>query len=69
MVLIEAIKEITAKYGTVIVPTKQFVNLLDDVGGFKESPAASKKIMKGLLESGYGELAYKIAEQRHLVPN
>lgn len=69
MILIEAIKEITAKYGTIIVPTKQFVNLLDDIGGFKESPAASKKIMKGLLESGYGELAYRIAEQRHLVPN
>lgn len=62
MTLIEAIKQATEKYGTDIVSTRQFVNVLDDVGGFKETPAASKRVMKGLLESGFGQLACQVAK-------
>lgn len=62
MELYQAVKEIVAKYGLVIVPTKQFVNVLDDIGAFKTAPAATKKILKGLLDSGFGETIYQAAE-------
>lgn len=60
----EAVKDITTRFGTVSITHAQFVNLLDDVGGFKESPAASKRVLKDLLKSGFAELAYQIAEHR-----
>lgn len=49
MELSNAIKDIIDRFGTKVLPTRQFVNLLDDVGGFKDEPTASKKVMKGLL--------------------
>lgn len=64
MELSNAIKDIIDRFGTKVLPTRQFVNLLDDIGGFKDEPAASKKVMKGLLDSGFGELLYKLAEKR-----
>lgn len=56
MKLYEGIKEIIAKHGVEIVSTKQFVNVLDDIGAFKEEPAASKRVMKGILDGGFGDL-------------
>lgn len=64
MELSNAIKDIISRFGTKILPTRQFVNLLDDVGGFKDEPAASKKVMKGLLDSGFGELLYRLSEKK-----
>lgn len=64
MELSNAIKDIISRFGTKILPTRQFVNLLDDIGGFKDEPAASKKVMKGLLDSGFGELLYKLSEKK-----
>lgn len=64
MELSNAIKETINQFGTNVLPTRQFVNLLDDIGGFKDEPAASKKVMKGLLDSGFGELLYKLSEER-----
>lgn len=64
MELSSAIKDIIDRFGTKVLPTRQFVNLLDDVGGFKDEPAASKKVMKGLLESGFGELLCRLSEKK-----
>lgn len=64
MELHQAVKNIVAKYGLTIVATKQFANVLDDTGAFKTAPAATKKILKGLLDSGFGELLYQAAEKR-----
>lgn len=64
MELSNAIKDIIIRFGTKVLPTRQFVNLLDDVGGFKDEPAASKKVMKGLLDSGFGELLYRLSEKK-----
>ena len=64
MELSNAIKDIINRFGTKVLPTRQFVNLLDDVGGFKDEPTASKKVMKGLLDSGFGDLLYKLSEKR-----
>lgn len=64
MELSNAITDIIDRFGTKVLPTRQFVNLLDDVGGFKDEPATSKKVMKGLLDSGFGELLYKLSEKR-----
>ena len=64
MGLSNAIKDIITRFGTKVLPTRQFVNLLDDVGGFKDEPAASKKVMKGLLDSGFGELLYRLSEKK-----
>lgn len=64
MELNNAIKDIISRFGTKVLPTRQFVNLLDDVGGFKDEPAASKKVMKGLLDSGFGELLYRLSEKK-----
>lgn len=55
MKLSNAIKETVSRFGLAVLPTKQFINLLDDIGAFKDEPAASKKVMKGLLDSGFGE--------------
>ncbi|MBD5221431.1 MAG: hypothetical protein HDS70_03570 [Bacteroidales bacterium] len=64
MELSNAIKNIINRFGTQVLPTRQFVNLLDDIGGFKDEPAASKKVMKGLLESGFGELLYRLSKKK-----
>lgn len=64
MELSNAIKDIISRFGTKVLPTRQFINLLDDVGGFKDEPAASKKVMKGLLDSGFGELLYRLSEKK-----
>ena len=64
MELSNAIKDIISRFGTKVLPTRQFVNLLDDVGGFKDEPAASKKVMKGLLDSGFGELLCRLSEKK-----
>lgn len=64
MKLYEAIKELVAKSGVDIISTKQFVNILDDVGAFKEEPAASKKVMRGLLGDGFGEQLIHISERK-----
>ena len=64
MELSNAIKDIISRFGTQVLPTRQFVNLLDDIGGFKDEPAASKKVMKGLLDNGFGELLYRLSEKK-----
>lgn len=64
MELHQAVKNIITKYGLAIVATKQFANVLDDSGAFKTAPVATKKILKGLLESGLGNLLYQAAEKR-----
>lgn len=62
MELHQAVKEIVTEYGLTIVANKQFANVLDDNGAFKTVPAATKKILKGLLDSGFGEIIYQAAE-------
>lgn len=64
MKLTEGIQDIIARFKIEVVSTRQFVNLLDDVGAFKDEPAASKKVMKGLLESGFGVLLCQIATNK-----
>lgn len=64
MKLTEGIKDIIARFKIEVVSTRQFVNLLDDVGAFKDEPTASKKVMKGLLESGFGDLLCQIVTER-----
>ena len=64
MTLTEGIKDIITRFGDVSIATKQFINLLDDVGAFKDEPAASKKVMRGLLASGFGELLYQVLENK-----
>ena len=64
MELSNAIKDIVSRFGIQVLPTRQFVNLLDDIGGFKDEPAASKKVMKGMLDSGFGELLYRLSEKK-----
>lgn len=64
MKLSEAIKETVSRFGFAVMPTKQFINLLDDIGAFKDEPAASKKVMKGLLDSGFGEMLYRFSEKK-----
>lgn len=59
-----AIKEIITNRGVTFVATKQFVNVLEDIGAFKDEPAASKKVMKGLLDSGFGEMLYSFSEKK-----
>lgn len=64
MSLIEAIKDLISKKGISVVDTKQFVNVLDDVGAFKNEPAASKKVMKGLMDSGFGVLVLQYSKKK-----
>lgn len=64
MKLYEGIKGIVTERGVAIVATKQFVNILDDIGAFKDEPAASKKVMKGLLDSGFGEILCQLSENK-----
>ena len=64
MELSKTVKDTISRFGIEILTTHQFVNILDDVGGFKDEPAASKKVMKGLLDSGFGELLYRLSEKK-----
>ena len=64
MNLIDAIKDLISKKGISVVDTKQFVNVLDDVGAFKNEPAASKKVMKGLMDSGFGALVLQYSKKK-----
>lgn len=64
MELHQAVKEVITKYGIVIIATKQFANVLDDIGAFKTSPAATKKVLKGLLDSGFGEILFQAVEKK-----
>lgn len=64
MSLIDAIRDLISKKGISVVDTKQFVNVLDDVGAFKNEPAASKKVMKGLLDSGFGAIVVKYSKEK-----
>jgi len=64
MSLIDAIKELISKKGISVVDTKQFVNVLDDLGAFKNEPAASKKVMKGLMDSGFGVLVLQYSKKK-----
>lgn len=56
MELNKAIKDLIAKDGIEVIKTKQFVNVLDDLGAFKNEATASKKVLKGLLDSGFADL-------------
>lgn len=67
MNLIDAIKDLISKKGISIVDTKQFVNVLDDVGAFKNEPAASKKVMKGLMDSGFGALVLQYSKRKIVI--
>lgn len=60
----DAIKETVSRFGFAVLPTKQFINLLDDIGAFKDEPTASKRVMKGLLDSGFGEMLYRFSEKK-----
>lgn len=64
MNLIDAIKDLISKKGISVVDTKQLVNVLDDVGAFKNEPAASKKVMKGLMDSGFGALVLQYSKKK-----
>lgn len=64
MELHQAVKEIITKYGIVIIATKQFANVLDDMGAFKTTPAATKNVLKGLLDCGFGEILFQAAEKK-----
>lgn len=64
MSLTEAIKDLIDKNGIDVIGTKQFVNVLDDVGAFKNEPAASKKVMKGLLDSGFGNIVIEYSGKK-----
>lgn len=66
MRLYEAIKELVEKVGINIIIAKPFVNILDDIGAFKMEPAASKKVMRGLLGDGFGEQLVRISEQKEV---
>lgn len=64
MSLVDAIKDLISKKGISVVDTKQFVNVLDDVGAFKNEPAASKKVMKGLMDSGFGLIVLQYSKKK-----
>ncbi len=64
MSLIDAIKDLIAKKGISVIETKQFVNVLDDMSAFKNEPAASKKVMRGLMEFGFGNLVQQYSEKK-----
>lgn len=51
MKLSDAINETVSRFGLAVLPTKQFINLLDDIGAFKDEPA-TKYIFKTLLSDG-----------------
>lgn len=63
MELNQAVKEVITKYGLAIITTKQFANVLDDIGAFKTTPTATKKVLNGLLDSGFGETLYQAKEK------
>lgn len=65
MELSNAIKETISRFGLDVLPKRQFINLLDDVGAFKDEPVTSRKVMKGLLESGFGDLLCKLSENKY----
>ncbi len=48
MSLTAAIKDLFSREGIAIIGKRQFVNVLDDEGAFKNEPPASKKGMKML---------------------
>lgn len=56
MELNDALKETISKYGIEIIRNKQYVNILDDLGSFRNESTPLKKIMKGLLDSGFSDL-------------
>lgn len=64
MELHQAVKEVITKYGLVIIANKQFANVLDDIGAFKTASAATKKVLKGLLDSGFGEILHQAVEKK-----
>lgn len=64
MSLTEAIKGLITKRGIDVVETKQFVNVLDDVGAFKNEPAATKKVMKGLMDADFGKLVVELSKKK-----
>ncbi len=64
MELTEAIKDIVRQFGIEVITTRRLVNFLDDVGGFNDEPPSSKKIMRELLDSGFGELLYKLSNKK-----
>lgn len=65
MELSEAIKTIINRFGTKVLSTPQFVNMLDDLGAFHNESPASKSVIKGLLHSGLGELLYQLTVRRY----
>lgn len=64
MSLVDAIKDLIAKKGVSVIETKQFVNVLNDMGAFKNEPAASKKVMKGLMDSGFCVLVVQYSKKK-----
>lgn len=65
MNLSDAIKNLISERGIEIINTSQFVNILEDVGAFKDEPATSKKVMKGLIDSGFGSIILQISGKRN----
>lgn len=64
MSLTAAIKDLFSREGIAIIGKRQFVNVLDDEGAFKNEPPASKKVMKGLLEAGFGTLVIQYSNKK-----
>ncbi|MCH5242879.1 MAG: hypothetical protein J1F67_10760 [Muribaculaceae bacterium] len=64
MKLNEAVREIIGLFGIGIMSDTKFSNLLDDKGGFKETPMASKKILRGLISSGFGSIVIDISNNK-----
>ncbi|MDE6010513.1 MAG: hypothetical protein K2F87_03565, partial [Muribaculaceae bacterium] len=64
MQLSNAINQVIRQFGRKALPTPGFVNIVADLGGFRDTPPASKKVMRGLLESGFGELLYRLSGER-----
>lgn len=64
MKLSNAIKDVIGRFGSEVLLNRQFVNILSDVGGFKDEPGATKKVIKGLLESGFSEMLYDLLEKK-----
>lgn len=62
MILHECIKDLISSSGVEIVRKRQFVNILDDMGAFKQEAGASKRVLKGLLQSGFADVLCAITD-------
>lgn len=64
MQLRDAIIKCIDEFGPDIVAEPKFINILDDTGAFKESPVATKKIMRQLIANGFGASVVEISKNK-----